>query len=69
VVDADDDLWSRIINNMIRRSQPQSDSETEPAQQLEGPGAAAPVTSEEAAEYLVRLEEEFPADQDEDSDA
>ena len=74
-----DDLWGRIIDGMIRRSQQEPGNEDEPTQlnsrnlspgtMLEGPGAAAPVSSEEAAEYLAALEQEFPADQDEDSDA
>jgi hypothetical protein len=74
LVEADDDLWSRIINNMIRRSQQQPGSENDPTQldsrnptpgaTLEGPGAAAPVSSEEAAEYLAGLEKEFPEDEE-----
>jgi hypothetical protein len=78
VVEGDDDLWSRIIDGMLRRSQQQPGSENEPTQldsrnpspggTLEGPGAAAPVSSEEATEYLAGLEEEFPADQDEEPD-
>lgn len=78
VVEGNDDLWSRIIDGMIRRSQEQPGSENKPTQldnrnpgqgaTLEGPGAAAPVSSEEATEYLAGLEEEFPADQDEEPD-
>ncbi len=78
VVEGDDDLWGRIIDGMLRRSQQQPGSENEPTQldssnpspggTLEGPGAAAPVSSEEATEYLADLEEEFPADQDEEPD-
>lgn len=62
-----------------RRSQQEPGNEDEPTQlnsrnpspgaMREGPGAAAPVSSAEAAEFLARLEEEFPADRDEDSDA
>jgi hypothetical protein len=79
VVEGDEDLWGRIIDGMIRRSQQEPGNEDEPTPlnsrnpspgaMLEGPGAAAPVRSEEAAEYLARLEEEFPVDRDEDSDA
>jgi hypothetical protein len=77
-VEGDEDLWGRIIDSMIRRSQQEPGNEDEPTQlnsrnpapgaTLEGPGAAAPVSSEEAAEFLARLEEEFPAGREEDSD-
>ena len=56
-LEPDEDLWSRIIDGMIRRSQEQPGSENKPTQldnrnpgqgaTLEGPGAAAPVSSEE----------------------
>ena len=79
MVEGDEDLWGRIIDGMIRRSQKQPADETEPTQldswnqspsaTLEGPGAAAPVSREGAAEYLAALEHEFSADHDEDSDA
>jgi hypothetical protein len=79
VVEGDEDLWGRIIDGMIRRSQQQPGSEIQstqldsrnpdPGATLQGPGAAAPVSSEEAAEYLARLEEEFPADQGEENNA
>jgi hypothetical protein len=79
VVEGVEDLWGCIIDSMIRRSQQEPGNEDEPTRlnsrnpspgaMLEGPGAAAPVSSAEATEYLARLAEEFPADQDEDNDA
>ena len=78
-LESDEDLWGRIIDDMIRGSRLRPGNEGEPTQlnsmnpspgaTLEGPGAAAPVSSEDAAEYLARLEEKFPADRDDDSDA
>lgn len=69
-------LWPESCAGWTCYPRQQDEPEPEPDEVVEGDEDlwgriidGTPVTSEAAAEYLARLEQEFPADRDEDSDA